>query len=213
MSDERTPQAGAELLPAVPEAAPVLLDRRKLLRDGAAGALGGSVALALLADAADAKKRRRHRRPTNILRNAGVGMYTDPSVAQQISGFTINGSMISCAVGTFQNGTGVPTGAFSMLMYAVKISSLKPHKKTGKLMGQGRMRSITQVGGQTKEDVRHDFIAIAQDGRNGAKDRFDIHFKTPFWDPATNPMATPSKDYPGLARFGGELVMGEINVG
>ena len=81
------------------------------------------------------------------------------------------------------------------------------------------MRSITHVGGMVVEDVEHDFIAIAQD-KGATHDRFDVHFTTPFWNP-TNPLCTPSTDFPGKCRFGGELMtddsgthqMGDVTVG
>lgn len=73
----------------------------------------------------------------------------------------------------------------------------------------GRMRSITNVGGVTVEDVEHDFLAIAVDG---APDPFDVHFQTPFWN-TTKPLCTPSSLVSGGCRFGGELLMGDVAVG
>jgi hypothetical protein len=40
------------------------------------------------------------------LSNEGVGMYSDPSVANQASSFSINRQMVSCGVGTFTLGHG-----------------------------------------------------------------------------------------------------------
>jgi hypothetical protein len=193
------------------------LDRRRLLQRAALGALGTSFALGGLAEPADARKRkhRRRKKRPNILTDAGVGMYTDKSVAQQISGFTINPSMVSCAVGTFAPGdgpTGSNAGGFSMLMYALTVDNLAPDREPGILRANGRMRSITVIGGRTQEDAKHDYIAVARDGRGSAPDRFDIHFKTPFWTPGSNPLATPSSDYPGLARFGGDVQLGQVTV-
>ncbi len=55
------------------------------------------------------------------LKDEGVGMYTDPSVANQASSFTINRQMVSCGVGT-ADAMGV-VGPFEMLMYALSIDS------------------------------------------------------------------------------------------
>lgn len=152
------------------------------------------------------------------LSDEGVGMYTDPSVANQVSSFTINPQMVSCGVGTVSvNGMVNP---FDMLMYALSIDSyvidrLSPRMITAK----GKMRSITRVGGVIVEDTDgtginpppHDFIAIAEDRDGPQHDRFMIHFRTPFWNP-TNPMCTKSTRYPGLCQFGGDLFLGNVVV-
>lgn len=155
----------------------------------------------------------------NDLKDEGVGTYTDPSVASQISNFTINRQMVSCGVGTV--GVTPPgfTGPFAMLMYARDISHYHADHLAKEINASGRMRSITHVAGALVEDANHDFLAIAED--NGATgDRFDIHFSTPFWSPS-NPLCTPSTLVPGKCRFGGVLVtdvnganqMGDVTVG
>jgi hypothetical protein len=154
----------------------------------------------------------------NDLKDEGVGTYTDPSVASQISNFSINRQMVSCGVGTITGGSTF-SGPFAMLMYAKDISHYHANHLTKVIRASGRMRSITHVGGTQVEDEDHDFLAIAVD--NGATgDRFDVHFKTTFWNPA-NPMCSPSTEVPGSCRFGGVLVtdslgttqMGDITVG
>jgi len=155
----------------------------------------------------------------NDIKDEGVGTYTDPSVANQISNFSINRQMVSCGVGTVAV-TPQFSGPFAMLMYAKDIQFYHANHLTKTIRASGRMRSITHVGGALVEDVDHDFLAIAKD--NGATgDRFDVHFSTPFWNPATNPMCTPSTEVPGKCRFGGVLVtdnsgqnqMGDVTVG
>jgi hypothetical protein len=154
----------------------------------------------------------------NDLKDEGVGTYSDASVANQISNFTINRQMVSCGVGTFSTPPGT-SGPFAMLMYTTDTFQYHANHRAKVITAWGRMRSITHVGGDEVEDVDHDFLAIAAD--NGATgDRFDVHFTTPFWNPA-NPSCTPSTEVPGWCRFGGILVtdntglhqMGEITVG
>jgi hypothetical protein len=163
----------------------------------------------------------------NELKDEGVGTYTDPSVANQISNFTINRQMVSCGVGTISGGPFF-SGPFAMLMYAKDISLYHANHLTKVIRATGRMRSITHIGGAQAEDTEHDFIAIALD--NGSTgDHFEVHFRTCLWNgPAPgpgacppSPMCTPSSEVPDGCRFGGTLVtdssgmtqMGEITVG
>ena len=154
----------------------------------------------------------------NGLKDEGVGTYSDASVANQISNFTINRRMVSCGVGTFSTPPGT-SGPFAMLMYATGPFRYHANHQTKIITARGRMRSITHVSGNEVEDVDHDFLAIAVDNGDTG-DRFDVHFTTPFWNP-TNPMCTPSTEVAGWCRFGGILVtdnvgpnqMGEITVG
>ena len=139
------------------------------------------------------------------LHNAGVGTYTDASVAHQVSNFTINERMVSCGVGTVAPGT-PSSGPFAMLMYATEIRRYDGERSPEpRLVVEGRMRSITRMAGLTVEDVEHEFVAVAVDGRGSAPDRFDVHLVTPMWNPG-NPMATPSPDHPGWVRFGGAVI-------
>ena len=147
----------------------------------------------------------------------GVGMYTDDSVAHQVSSFTINPKMVSCGVGTLAAG-GDASGPFAMLMYSTRIDSYVVDRDSGEIRSTGRMRSITKVGGALVEDAEHDFLAVAASSvRHGGfeqavhqgGDRFDIHFSTPFWD-QYNPMCSPSTVAAGKCRFGGELLLGHV---
>jgi hypothetical protein len=147
----------------------------------------------------------------------GVGMYTDDSVAHQVSSFTINPKMVSCGVGTLAAG-GDSSGPFAMLMYSTRIDSYAVDAETGEIRATGRMRSITKVHNAVVEDAEHDFLAIAaatvrhggfQQAIHSGGDRFDVHFSTPFWD-QYNPMCTPSTVAAGKCRFGGELLLGHV---
>lgn len=149
------------------------------------------------------------------LRNEGVGLYTDPSVASQVSTFTINPRKVSCGVGTV-NAQGI-VGPFEMLMFSLdKLATYNVDHATRTITSTGRMRSITRVGGIVLEDANHDFIAIAVDNQPGrpqpnATDRYDLHFKTTFWQ-AGNPLCTPSDRIPGGCRFGGNVFLGDVAV-
>jgi hypothetical protein len=143
------------------------------------------------------------------LMNEGVGMYTDTSVASQLSTFTINKNVVSCGVGTLA--AGAVTGPFAMMMYSRHIDSYFVDANSREIVAEGLMRSITRVGGVNVEDVDHNFIAIAEDNISGSQERFDVHFRTDFWN-TDNPMCTASTEVVGGCRFGGKLVMGEINV-
>jgi len=147
----------------------------------------------------------------NDLMDEGVGSYTDPSVGNQISTFTINRNMVSCGVGTV--GASGFSGPFAMLMYAKDIQYYHVSNAAGTIQAAGTMRSITNVGGATVEDVVHRFVAIAVDERDSGPDRFDVHAMTPFWNTG-NPMCTPSTVVQGGCRFGGELLpdMGDVTV-
>jgi hypothetical protein len=147
----------------------------------------------------------------------GVGMYTDDSVAHQVSSFTINPKMVSCGVGTLAAG-GDSSGPFAMLMYSTRIDTYSVDADAGEIRATGRMRSITKVGGAVVEDAEHDFLAIAastvrhggfEDAVHAGGDRFDVHFSTPFWD-RYNPMCSPSVVAAGKCRFGGELLLGHV---
>lgn len=144
------------------------------------------------------------------VKNQGVGTYTDASVANQISNFSINPRMVSCGVGTIASGSW--SGPFAMLMYAQRIGSYKVDAKTSTIQAKGVMRSITAVAGNTMEDVTHKFLAIAVDGKSTGPDRFDVHFQTPFWNTG-NPMCSPSSIVSGGCRFGGEVLLGGVAVG
>lgn len=163
---------------------------------------------------------------TSGLRDGGVGMYTDPSVAQQLSTFTINPAMVSCGVGTVAGPDW--SGPFAMLMYSTRLDSYEIDRMAGTIRASGRMRSITRTGDSTVEDVEHEFIAVAttdslrsasrgprQENGTGqaaaGRPRFDVHMRSAFWSTG-NPMCAKSSLVEGGCRFGGELMVGEINV-
>ena len=143
--------------------------------------------------------------------NQAAGIYSDASTAMQMSTFSMNPRMVTCGVGTV-GGMGF-TGPFAMMMYSLGVQSYKVDTATRTITATGRMRSITKtLGGLSpigNEDATHDFTAIAVD-KSGA-DRYDLHFSTPFWN-SGNPMCTKSDVVPGGCRFGGDLLMGEVNV-
>lgn len=152
-----------------------------------------------------------------LLSGTGVGMYTDSSVANQVSSFTINPKTVSCGVGTLAAG-GEASGPFAMLMYATRMDTYTVDREAREIRATGRMRSITKVGSAVVEDAEHDFLALAaapvphadfnQAVHKGGA-RFDVHFSTPFWD-RYNPMCTPSSIAAGACRFGGELLLGDV---
>lgn len=157
------------------------------------------------------------REEAEAMAGTGVGMYTDNSVANQASSFTINPKMVSCGVGTLAGG-GDFSGPFAMLMYSTRIDSYVVDEEAGEIRATGRMRSITKVATAVVEDIEHDFLAVAaatvphggfDEAVHAGGDRFDVHFSTPFWD-RYNPMCTPSAVAAGKCRFGGELLMGDI---
>lgn len=164
--------------------------------------------------------------------DAGVGMYTDQTVAFQMSTATINPQQVSCGVGTFGLDLStftkllpvigslpgnVPvvdgsTGPFAMLMYSFNVTSYVINRATGLITARGTLRSITDLAGTTLEDVNSPYLAFGQAARNGNRPSFSIHFKTPFWTAPNNPLATPSSAVPGWSMFGGEFLVGTVNV-
>jgi hypothetical protein len=151
------------------------------------------------------------------LRQEGVGMYTDASVASQASTFTLNRNLVSCGVGTV-DAAGV-AGPFEMLMYSLSIDSYVVKSTSPRtITATGLMRSTTRVAGVIVEDTDgtginpspHFYVAIGQDKDSPQKDRFDIHFQTPFWS-VGNPFCSPSTVVVGGCRFGGDAFLGNVN--
>jgi hypothetical protein len=148
----------------------------------------------------------------NDIRDEGVGIYTDASVANQLATFTINRQMVSCGVGIGPVDPVTKSVPLAMLMFSKDIRAYHADHLTKIIRASGRMRSITKVGAIVVEDVEHDFLAIAVDNQgNTSPDRFDIHFATPFWKTG-NPLCTPSTEVTGGCRFGGEVFLGDITV-
>lgn len=58
------------------------------------------------------------------IRDSGAGIYTDPSVAQQVSTFTMNRNTVSCGVGTIAASEDF-TGPFAMMMYSLEVESFE----------------------------------------------------------------------------------------
>ena len=148
----------------------------------------------------------------------GVGIYTDPSVAGQVSTFTLNRNMVSCGVGTLQAPGGL-FGPFEMIMYSLDIESYVVDSSVPRtITATGVMRSITRVGGLIIEDTDgsflnpapHYFVAIGYDKDSPQKDHHDLHFKTNFWN-TNNPLCMASTVIAGGCRFGGDLFLGNIN--
>ncbi len=149
----------------------------------------------------------------NDIKDEGVGTYTDDSVANQVSTFTINRQMVSCGVGIGSVDPVTKSVPFAMLMFSTDIRAYHAGPLTKIIRASGRMRTITKVGANIVEDVEHDFLAIAVDNHGSTNpDRFDIHFATPFWK-AGNPSCTPSTEMAGGCRFGGEVLLGDITAG
>lgn len=150
------------------------------------------------------------------LSDAGVGIYTGPSVVNQVTTFTLTKNMVSCGVGTI---AAEETGPFEMLMYSLRIDSFDVDRQSSLITATGKMRSTTRVAGLTVEDTNgegfnpapHDFIAFGWDNGGDYVDRFEMHFKTPYWN-ILNPLCTPSSFVAGGCMFGGELFMGEVVV-
>jgi len=152
------------------------------------------------------------------LKDEGVGMYTDSSVASQASTFTLNRSKVSCGVGTVDAAGNF--GPFEMLMLSLSIDSYTVDRKVPRtITATGQMRSITRVSGVIVEDTDgtgtnpppHHYVAIGVDKDSPQKDRFDIHFRTPFWN-TTNPLCTASTVVQGGCRFGGDVFLGNVVV-
>ncbi len=150
------------------------------------------------------------------LKDEGAGIYSGPSVAFQMSTFTINNNTVSCGVGTVS--TAGSWGPFEMLMYSLSIDSFTVHRSVPRhIVVTGKMRSTTRVAGVIVEDTDgslggvppHDYIAIGEDRDSPQADRFTVHFVTPFWNP-NNPFCTPSTLVEGWCQFGDSLELGNI---
>lgn len=149
---------------------------------------------------------------SGVRKGEGVGVYLDPSTANQASTFTISRRLVTCGVGA-ENLPGI--GRFEMLMFSTRIREYSVSAAKKEITVRGEMRSITRAGGATAEDVRHPFIAHASDldgdETQPRADRFDVHMRSGFWNHG-NAMCTKSDRYPGLCRFGGRLIAGNIRI-
>lgn len=156
------------------------------------------------------------------LKDEGVGIYASDNVAQQVTTFTIGRDRVSCGVGTVSTGDDLldGTGPFEMLMYSLDIDTFQADRQTAAIEVTGKMRSITRVAGEIIEDTNgqdfnpepHEFVAFGYDNElNPQDDRFELHFKTPYWN-TDNDLCTPSDVVSGGCMFGGNLMLGEIVV-
>lgn len=202
-----------------------LLQRRSILTTAGLGTVAAGLAVAVPGVAAAASGSSR-KVTADSTTNAGAGMYASPSTVMQMSSFTINPHGVTCGVGTIAANladvtdmlpAAVPlpplshSGAFAMHMASVNVVSYQVDSMAGTIVARGRMRSVTQAGNVTLEDVEHEYHAIAIDGRGNKPSFFATSFKTPFWN-TSNPMGMKSKFVDGFVMFGGHLIMGEIKV-
>jgi hypothetical protein len=160
--------------------------------------------------------------------DAGAGFHAEMGTMQMLSAATISSKMVTCAVGQMGLNSDMVqalapvlgklfgagfTGPFAMLMFSENVTSYKIDRAAKTITAQGTMRSITKIGGLTIDDAMTPYLAIATDNKaKGGVDTFFLSYKTPFWNTATNPLATPSQFVSGFSQFGGELIMGQVNV-
>lgn len=197
--------------------------RRSFMRKaGMGGAVAGLMtAFPAFADAASADTT-----PNAKLVDAGAGMHAGLSTFQMMGIATVSRSMNTCAVGQMGMDTSSLkqlskalkpvigngfSGPFAMLMYSQTVTSYKIDRGAGIIRARGVLRSITKVGGALIEDAESDYLVVAKDGRTSGPDSFSLNYVTPFWK-RPNPMATPSKYVKGWSEFGGNFIVGEINV-
>lgn len=200
-----------------------LMQRRSLLTTAGLGTVAAGLAVAVPGAAAAASRRMV---TADSMRNAGAGMYAAPDTVMQMSSFTINPHTVTCGVGTLavhlsdiadMLPASIPlpplshSGPFAMHMSALDVTSYTVDSAAGTIVARGRMRSVTQAGDVTIEDVEHAYHAIGIDGRGDKPSFYATSFKTPFWN-QSNPMATKSKFVDGFVMFGGHLIMGQVQV-
>lgn len=163
------------------------------------------------------------------LTDAGAGFHAEMGTMQMLSAATISRELVTCAVGQIGMNSDMVaalqpvlgtlfgpgfTGPFAMLMFAESVASYDIDRSAKTITAKGTMRSITKIAGLTIDDAMTPFLAVATDNKaKGTPDTFFLSYKTPFWNTATNPLATPSQFVSGFSQFGGELIMGQVNVG
>ena len=88
------------------------------------------------------------------LKDEGVGMYTDPSVAGQDSTFTITKNLVSCGVGTEAPAPYPFNAGFQMLMFSLRVDSYSVVRSVPRtITATGLMDSITRIGGVIVENT------------------------------------------------------------
>lgn len=206
-----------------------VISRRKALRALGAGSVvaAGAAAVFTATGGVAHASVETSRDAGDYMENMGVGMYSSPTTAMQLSTFTCTPNLVSCGVGTFAGGGGAGgaagmagldkalgglaeidpagSGPFAMLMYSLRVDRYAVDHNAGTINVTGSMRSITRMGGQTVEDAEHPFDALAVDNRGERADSFDVAFVTPFWTPGKNPLSMESPRHQGWAHFGGTV--------
>ncbi|HEY1575390.1 MAG TPA: hypothetical protein VGG05_28965 [Pseudonocardiaceae bacterium] len=163
-----------------------------------------------------------------VLEDGGAGFHAEMGTMQMLSAATLSPKLVTCAVGQMGLNSDMVaalqpvlgkvfgpgfTGPFAMLMFAEEVTSYDVDRSAKMITAKGTMRSITKIGGLTIDDAMTPFLAIGTDNKaKGTPDTFFLSYKTPFWNTATNPLATPSQFVSGFSQFGGELIMGQVNV-
>lgn len=160
--------------------------------------------------------------------DAGAGFHAEMGTMQMLSAATISSKLVTCAVGQMGLNSDMVqmlqpvlgklfgpgwSGPFAMLMFSENVTSYQIDRARKTITARGTMRSITKIGGLTIDDAMTPYLAVATDNKaKGGVDTFFLSYKTPFWNTATNPLATPSQFVSGFSQFGGELIMGQVNV-
>ncbi|HEX9336085.1 MAG TPA: hypothetical protein VF892_09370 [Pseudonocardiaceae bacterium] len=165
---------------------------------------------------------------SDTLTDAGAGFHAEMGTMQMLSAATISSKLVTCAVGQMGINSDMVaalapvlgsvfgpgfTGPFAMLMFSESVASYQIDRTAKTITAKGTMRSITKIAGVTIDDAMTPFLAVATDNKTKAgPDTFFLSYKTPFWNTATNPLATPSQFVSGYSQFGGELIMGQVDV-
>ncbi|HEX5402692.1 MAG TPA: hypothetical protein VFX16_10365 [Pseudonocardiaceae bacterium] len=163
-----------------------------------------------------------------VMEDSGAGFHAEMGTMQMLSAATLSPKLVTCAVGQMGLNSDMVaalapvlgklfgpgfTGPFAMLMFAEEVTSYDIDRSAKTITAKGNMRSITKIAGLTIDDAMTQFLAIGTDNKaKGTPDTFFLSYKTPFWNTATNPLATPSQFVSGFSQFGGELIMGQVNV-
>jgi hypothetical protein len=164
----------------------------------------------------------------DTLVDAGAGMHAEMGTMQMFSAATIAPNLVTCMVGQMGMNSDMVaalapvlssvfgpgfSGPFAMAMFSENMASYQIDRNAKTIMAKGTMRSITKVAGMSIDDAMTPFLAVATDNSaKGTPDTFFLSYKTPFWNPASNPLATPSQFVNGYSQFGGELIMGLVRV-
>ncbi|HEX5116338.1 MAG TPA: hypothetical protein VFW65_14180 [Pseudonocardiaceae bacterium] len=207
------------------------MGRRAFMRTSAVGAAAvatGAVVAATVGHTHHVPQVRAAAASSPVLEDGGAGFHAEMGTMQMLSAATLSPQLVTCAVGQMGLNSDMVaalapvlgkvfgpgfTGPFAMLMFAEDVASYEVDRSAKMITAKGTMRSITKIGGLTIDDAMTPFLAIGTDNKaKGTPDTFFLSYKTPFWNTATNPLATPSQFVSGFSQFGGELIMGQVNV-